>query len=78
MYRFDLSSKNVIDENCPADASLDMRIAIATAVVSTGAGTLLEASIVYVDLNVCNATVENCREAFRCLSDFYVEEAKFK
>lgn len=109
----DLSSKDIPDENCPADvkevimtltsslledktvtefvcdsrkrvvstdASLDMKIAIAKALVSTGAGTLLEASSLIVDggLNVRNATVENCREALWCLSKFGVEEAKSK
>jgi hypothetical protein len=70
------SRKRVIS----ADASLDMRIAISKALVSTGAGTLLEASSLIVDggLNVRNATVENCREALRCLSNFGEEEAKAK
>lgn len=58
--------------------SLDMRIAIAKALVSTGADELPEASSLLVDggLDVRNATADTCRETVRCLSEFGMEESK--
>jgi hypothetical protein len=58
--------------------SLEMRIAIAKALVSTGAGALPEASSLIVDggLDVRNVTATTCRETVRCLSEFGMEESK--